>query len=92
MKTALQLALVAIVGLVLSACGPQQHFTQAQIESMNGHGMDWVKDRIGGPYVVTDAGESVWWDYNNIIMPDGRKDGTCSLVFVKGMVTKVKCE
>lgn len=92
MKTTLRLSLAACTALLLCACGPQQHFTQKQMESMAGHGMDWVKDRIGGPYVVTNAGSSVWWDYNNIVMPDGRQDGSCQLVFVKGMVTQVKCQ
>lgn len=92
MKTSLRLILAASVGILLSACGPSQHFTQKQMESMKGHGMDWVKDRIGGPYVVTNAGQSIWWDYNGIIMPDGRKDGTCQLVFVKNMVTQVRCQ
>jgi len=92
MKTALRLTLAACAGLVLTACGPQQHFTQKQMESMKGHSMDMVRNQIGGPYVVTNAGESVWWDYNGIVMPDGSKDGTCQLVFVKDVVSKVRCQ
>lgn len=92
MKTALRLALAASTGLLLAACGPQQHFTQKQMESMKGHSMDWVRHTIGGPYVTTDAGRSWWWDYNGIIMPDGRKDGTCQVVFVKDVATEVKCQ
>lgn len=92
MKTALRLALAISTGLVLSACGPQQHFTQKQIESMKGHSMDWVRNTIGGPYVTTDAGSSEWWDYHDIITPDGRKDGTCQIVFVKEKATQVKCQ
>ena len=92
MKTALRLALAASTVLFLAACGPKQHFTQKQMESMKGHSMDMVRNSIGGPYVVTDAGSSVWWDYNGITMPDGSKEGTCQLVFVKDVVSEVRCQ
>ena len=92
MKTALRLALATFAALLLAACGPTVHYTQKQMESMAGHSMDMVRSKIGGPYVVTDAGSSMWWDYNGIIMPDGRKDGTCQIVFVKGIATKVRCQ
>ena len=92
MKTALRLTLAACTGLVLAACGPTQHFTQKQMESMTGQSMDMVRKQIGGPYVVTNAGESVWWDYDGITMPDGSKDGTCQIVFVHEVAKQVKCQ
>ena len=91
MNKALRLVLPLCIGAALAACAPKPHLTQKQIESMAGKTMDAVKRSIGGPYVVTNAGDSVWWDYNNIIMPDGTKDGTCQLVFVHDVVKEVKC-
>ena len=91
MKTALQVVLAACAGLALTACGPQVHITQKQMESMKGHGQEWVRNAIGGPYVMTNAGASIWWDYNGIAMPDGSKDGTCQIIFVHDVAKQVKC-
>jgi hypothetical protein len=91
MKTTLRLTLAACTGLALAACGPQIHPTRKQMESLVGLSMDAVRHKVGGPYVVTNAGESVWWDYNNVAMPGGSNDGQCQVIFVNEVATKVRC-
>lgn len=91
MNTALRLALAACATVVLAACGPKMHPTKEQVESVRGLTMDAATAKIGGPYVVTNAGDSVWWDYNNVLMPDGSKNGSCQVVFKNGIAIEVKC-
>ena len=91
MNKASRLVLAVIAGAALAACAPKVHPTKAQLESMAGLSMDAVAAKIGGPYVVTNAGESIWWDYNGIAMPDGSKDGTCQIIFVHDVAKQVKC-
>lgn len=91
MNTVQRLSLAIFGVLALAACKPRMHPTQQQVKDVVGLSMDAVKKKIGGPYVVTNAGESVWWDYNELAMPGGSKDGTCQVIFVKGVATKVKC-
>lgn len=91
MNTAQRYALAACATLALTACAPKMHPTKEQVESVTGLSMDAVTAKIGAPYVVTNAGESVWWDYNGIAMPDGSKNGTCQVIFVNSVASKVKC-
>jgi outer membrane protein assembly factor BamE (lipoprotein component of BamABCDE complex) len=84
-------ACAACAALALSACAPRQNLTTKQVQSVAGMTMDQVEAKLGGPYVVTNAGDSVWWDYNDITTPDGRTSGTCQVVFVNGVASKVKC-
>lgn len=91
MNKASRLMLIAAAALALTACAKRQHPTQEQVKSVVGLSMEAVKAKIGGPYVVTNAGESVWWDYNEIAMPGGSNDGTCQVIFVNGIASKVKC-
>ncbi|MBI1173947.1 MAG: hypothetical protein GC139_01625 [Sideroxydans sp.] len=91
MNTAQRLTLAACAAFALAACAPQMHPTKEQVESVKGLSMDAVQKKIGGPYVVTNAGDSVWWDYNGITMPDGSKGGTCQVIFVNGVASQVKC-
>jgi hypothetical protein len=85
-----RLMLAAGMGL-LAACAPKPHLTQQQVEGVSGLGMEEVKARLGGPHVVTNAGDSVWWDYDRIMTPDGKDDGTCQIIFKQGRANTIKC-
>jgi hypothetical protein len=91
MTTTRIMFLTACAALLLAACSPRPRLTTKDVEGVSGMTMDQVQERLGGPYVVTNAGDSVWWDYNDIIEPDGRDTGTCQVVFVNGVASKVKC-
>lgn len=84
-----RLTLVAL--LALAACSPKPHPTLEQVKSVQGLSMEEVRARIGGPHVTTDAGENIWWDYDNIALPNGNNDGTCQIIFKQGKVDMVKC-
>lgn len=75
----------------LAACKQSPPLTIQQIESVKGLGMDAVRAKIGGPHVVTDAGESVWWDYDNVTTSDGKPANNCQVIFKKGIVAEVHC-
>jgi hypothetical protein len=83
------LALAAM--LMLGACSPGPKLTQQQVKSVVGLGEDQVEKKIGSPNSTTNAGDSIWWEYINIDMGNGRTDGDCHVVFKKGVVTEVKC-
>ncbi len=75
----------------LAACAPKPRVTTQQVQSVSGLSMDEVKAKLGGPHVVTDAGDSVWWDYDNVTMPDGTGSVSCQVIFKKGVVDRIKC-
>lgn len=83
--------LIFAAAIALAACTPKMHPTLEQVKSVQGLGMEEVKAKIGGPHVVTDAGDSVWWDYDNIALPNGNHDGACQIIFRKGRVDTIKC-
>ncbi len=77
--------------LMLGACAPRPKLTEQQIKGVSGLSMDQVEDKIGSPTSVTNAGNSVWWEYINVDLGNGRTDGDCHVVFKNGVVSEVKC-
>lgn len=88
MTTSRRLLFTALAVLAIAACAPRPKLTEQDVKSVAGMTMDQVKSKLGGPYVVTNAGDSVWWDYNDI---QGNASGTCQIVFVNGVANKIKC-
>ncbi len=91
MNPTTRLMLTACAGLALAACSPRPHLTVQQVQSVKGLDMDQVKAKLGGPHVVTDAGDSVWWDYDDITTAEGKSTGSCQVIFKKGVADQVKC-
>lgn len=91
MSTARRLILTACAALALAACTPAQHLTTKQVESVAGLTMEAVNAKLGRASSITDAGDSVWWEYINIITPNGNSDGSCHITFRKGIAVAVKC-
>lgn len=91
MKTIRFPILVLAALLMLGACSPRPKLTQEQVASVVGLSQDQVEDKIGSPESTTNAGDSIWWEYINIDMGNGRTDGDCHVVFKKGVVVEVKC-
>jgi len=85
------LILTAIAALALAACTPQPHLTMQQVKSVTGLSMEDVNAKLGRASSITDAGDSVWWEYIEIATPDGNNDGSCHVVFRKGIAVDVKC-
>ncbi len=85
------LTLAACAALLLGACAPKQHLTVEQVKSVSGLGMEAVSARLGRASSITDAGNSVWWEYVGIAMPNGTTDGSCHIVFRGGIAVEVKC-
>ncbi len=85
-----RLILTACMGMALAACSPQPHLTAQQVQSVKGLGMEQVKAKLGGPHVVTDAGDSVWWDYDTVTT-EGKSAGSCQVIFKKGVADQIKC-
>ncbi len=91
MITTRLLTLASCAALLLGACTPKQHLTVEQVKSVSGLGMEAVSARLGRANSVTDAGNSVWWEYIGIAMPNGATDGSCHIVFRGGIAIEVKC-
>lgn len=90
MNPTTRLILAACAGIALAACAPKLHLTVQQVQSVKGLDMDQVKAKLGGPRVITDAGESVWWDYDNVTTAEG-KSAACQVIFRKGIAEEIKC-
>jgi hypothetical protein len=88
MNAASRLILLACAALALAACTPRPKLTVKDIKGVAGMSMDQVQNKLGGPDVVTNAGDSVWWDYNDV---QGNGTGTCQVVFKKDVVAKIRC-
>ncbi len=86
-----RMALVACFGIALAACAPKPQLTAQEVQSVGGLSMEAVEAKLGSPHVITNAGDSVWWDYDNIVMPDGKSKSSCQIVFKKGTVDSIKC-
>ena len=91
MNTIRLLSLAACTALTLGACTPSQHRTVQDVKSVVGLSMSAVDAKLGRASSITDAGDSVWWEYIGIAMPNGTTDGSCHVVFRKGVVVDVKC-
>ncbi len=91
MNAATRWILIVCAGLLFAACAPKPHLTAQEVEGVSGLSMEAVEAKLGSPHVVTNAGDSVWWGYDHIIMPDGKSNGSCQIVFKKGKVDSIKC-
>jgi hypothetical protein len=91
MKSVYLLSLAVCAALVLGACTERQHLTDKQVKSVVGLSMSAVDDKLGRASSITDAGDSVWWEYIGITMPNGNTDGSCHIVFKKGVAVEVRC-
>jgi hypothetical protein len=83
-----RMLLTACAALALAACTPRPKLNVKDVKGVAGMSMDQVQARLGGPYVVTNAGDSVWWDYNDI---QGNASGTCQVVFKNDVASEVRC-
>lgn len=86
-----RLILIAGVALALAACTSRPPLTVKQIESVKGLSMQEVQARLGMGDSVTNAGDSIWWEYINVATPDGNNDGDCHVVFKDEVATEVRC-
>jgi len=91
MKTVRLLSLAACAALMLGACTERPHLTDKQVKSVVGLSMSEVDAKLGRASSITDAGNSVWWEYIGIAMPNGTTDGSCHVVFKNGVAVEVKC-
>ena len=91
MKGIRLLLLAACAALMLGACTERPHLTVQQVKSVVGLSMSEVDDKLGRASSITDAGDSVWWEYIGIAMPNGTTDGSCHVVFRRGVAVDVKC-
>jgi hypothetical protein len=85
------LSLATCAALVLGACTERPHLTAQQVKSVVGLSMGVVDSQLGRASSITDAGDSVWWEYIGIAMPNGTTDGSCHIVFRKGVAVEVRC-
>ena len=86
-----RLTLAACVALALGACTPRPHLTVQQVQSVTGLSMQDVNAKLGLASSITNAGDSVWWEYIEIATPDGNNDGDCHVIFKGGIAVNVKC-
>lgn len=91
MNTARLLTLSACAALMLGACAPKPTMTDKDVKSVVGMSMSAVDAKLGRASSITDAGDSVWWEYINITMPNGNTDGSCHVVFRHNVAVEVKC-
>jgi len=92
MKTIRFLILAASAALLLSACEQRPPLTTEQVKSVVGLSMGEVDAKLGHANSITQAGkQSVWWEYIRVTRPSGAKDGSCHVIFEKGVVVRVKC-
>ncbi len=77
--------------LTLAACAPKPQLTTQQVLGVKGLSKDAVREKLGGPHVVTDAGDSIWWMYDDVAMPDKQNTTSCQVIFRKGVADTVKC-
>ncbi len=86
-----KMILLTCAGLAFAACSPRPHVNLQQVQSVMGLNMDQVRAKLGGPHVVTDAGDSVWWHYNEVTTADGKSAVSCQVIFTKGVVNRINC-
>ncbi len=91
MNTTRLLTLSACAALMLGACAPKPTMTDKDVKSVVGMSMSAVDAKLGRASSITDAGDSVWWEYINITMPNGNTDGSCHVVFRHNVAVEVKC-
>jgi hypothetical protein len=91
MITTRLLTLAAGAALLLGACAPKSHLTTEQVKSVVGLSMEAVSQKLGRASSITDAGNSVWWEYIEVAKPNGNTDGDCHIVFRQGVAVEVRC-
>jgi hypothetical protein len=91
MNTIHRLTLTACAALALAACTPQPHLTTQQVQSVTGLSMGEVYTKLGRASSITNAGNSVWWEYVGITTANGNNDGACHVVFKNDVVSEIKC-
>ena len=91
MNTARLFSLAACAALLLAACSQRPPMTPQDVKSVVGMSMSDVDAKLGRANSITDAGDSTWWEYINITMPNGNTDGSCHVVFRRNVAVEVKC-
>lgn len=86
--TAMVAAMLAV--LALGACKPEKPLGYQQVQGVVGLSESEVHARLGGPHYLTDAGESVWWNYDGVTGANGYAV-SCHVIFKAGIVDKVAC-
>jgi hypothetical protein len=76
--------------LALAACQPQKSLTTRQVQEVVGLSEDEVRARLGGPHYLTDAGDSVWWNYDGVAGASG-VSVSCHVILKAGRVDRVEC-
>ncbi len=85
------LTLAACAALLLAACTPRPHLAAQDVKSVVGLDMAAVEAKLGRATSVTDAGNSMWWEYDGIVTANGNNDASCHVVFKQGVAVEVKC-
>lgn len=91
MNTPRLITLAAFTALALAACAPKTHLTSQQVQGVAGLSMDAVSAKLGRASSITDAGNSVWWEYIGVTLPNGNTEGSCHVVFKQGVAVEVRC-
>ncbi len=91
MNTTRLLAFAACTALLLGACTPRPRMSTEDVKSVKGLSMAAVDAKLGRASSVTNAGDSMWWEYIGLTTPSGNTDGSCHIVFRNGVATEVKC-
>jgi len=91
MKVSRPLITAACAALALVACTPRPHLAAQDVKSVVGLSMADVEAKLGRATSVTDAGDSMWWEYDGIVTANGNNDASCHVVFRKGIAVQVKC-
>ncbi len=91
MTTTTRLLTLAACALLLGACTPKEHLTAQQVKAVVGLNMEAVSHKLGRASSITDAGNSIWWEYIGVTLPNGNTEGSCHIVFKQGVAVEVRC-
>jgi hypothetical protein len=91
MRTTRILILAACAALALGACTPKEPLTRQQVKSMVGLSMGDVNAKLGRASSITNAGDSIWWEYIGIATTNGANDAACHIIFKDGVAKEVRC-
>ncbi len=86
-----RLLTLACAALLLAACHSRPAMTTQDGKSVLGLSMGAVDARLGRASSVTNAGDSIWWEYIGITTPAGNTDGSCHIVFRNSVAVEVRC-
>ncbi len=85
------LALSLGAALLLGACTPRPKMTTQAVKSVVGLSMADVDAKLGRATSITNAGDSIWWEYDGLTTPAGNTDGSCHIVFRNSVAVEVRC-